>query len=157
MNIFDEVRYGTAKEFYEGIDKTTYEYSNKPLANSIKEKGSFDVLIANDSEIIGRALLAEMNKTGKPLDQGIYNNVKQKFYKLSTDNAEYMNVADTYSHAGDKPICKYLIATWKHGDELGYAIGLNDEQILTIKNALKDNYMPQENDRSVRTDSGRDI
>ena len=156
MNIFDKVRYGSAREFYEGIDKTPYEYSNKPLATCIKAKGSFDALIANASEIIGRALLAEMNEKGEPLNQNIYNNVKQKFFKLSTDNNEYIDVADTYFHAGDKAICKYLIATWKHGEELGHAIGLNDEQISTIKNAVKDTYMPQENGHQTRT-NGREM
>ena len=155
MNIFDKVRYGTAKEFYEGIDKTPYEYSNKPLANSIKEKGSFDVLVANDAEIIGRALLAEMNKKGEPLSQGMYDHVKQKFFKLSTDNKEYINVADTYIHGGDKAICKYLMATWKHGDELGHAIGLNDEQISAVKNAVKDHYMPQNKNTQNLSNSER--
>ena len=151
MNIFDKVRYGSAEEFYEGIDKTPYDYSNKPLAACIKERGSFDKLIAHDSEIIGRALLAEMNKKGKPLDQNMYNRVRQKFLKLPTDNKEYVNVADTYLHGGDQAICRYLIATWKHGEELGQAIGLNDKQILTIKNAVKDEYMPQKNSFQART------
>ena len=125
------------------------------MANCIKEKGSFDVLIAHDSEIIGRALLAEMNKRGKPLNKSIYNSVRRKFLKLSTDNKEYANVADTYLHTGDKAICKYLIATWKHGDELGRAIGLTEKEIATVKNAVKDYYMPQNKNTQNLSNSER--
>lgn len=145
INILKKIKELKATDFYKGIEKTPYEYSNKPLATCIKEKGSFDVLIAHDAEIIGRALLAERNREGKELNQEMYNKVRKNFFDLPTDNKEYIYVADTYSHAGDQAICKYLIATWKHGDELGRAIGLDNEAILTVKNAVKNSYMPQSN------------
>ena len=150
--IFRKIKEKKAKEFYEGIYKKSYEYSNKSLAACIKERGSFDELIAHDSEIIGRALQAEMDKKGKKISSGMYNSVRNNFLKLRTDNIEYNNVADSYTHAGDKAICKYLIATWKWGDELGHAIGLNNQEILMIKNAVKDVYMPQ-NSGHVQTET----
>lgn len=157
MNIFDKIRHRQAQEFKEGIDKTPYEYSNKPLADCIKGKGSFDLLTAECSEVIGRALLAETNKRETSLNAKIYNNVKRKFKKLSKYDKTFFDVDETYEFATDSYICQYLIATWKHGNELGHAIGLNDKQILKIKNDVKDRLMPQEKTHSPRANSGRSM
>ena len=150
MSIFDKIKdkikEKKAEDFYDGLDKTPYKYSNKTLASHIK--GS-DKLMADSAEVIGRALSAEMNKSGKPLSGKIYRAVKDKFLKLPTTNKDYINAADAYLHAGDAAICKYLIGTWEHGDDLGHAIGLSDEKIARIKKDLAQTYAQE----SVNTDT----
>ncbi|HCU59169.1 MAG TPA: hypothetical protein DIC64_04220 [Alphaproteobacteria bacterium] len=150
------------KKFISSIDSETYKCTDQELANNIKTFDMCDI-IARDSEIIGRAIQVEMKKNGGRLTAGVYSKVKRNFFRFGyetkyiKDGHEYVDyVPDTYCHAGDRAICKYLIATWKHGEELGHAIGLNDEQILTIKTAVKDTYMPQENGHQTRT-NGREM
>ena len=139
-----------AKNFYDGITAMPYEYGNKTLAETIKNirdakgEATFDALIAQAAEVMGRALQAEMKKTGKALSQQMYNSVKQKFLKFDSQDKLYIDASDALLHAGDKAILKFLMATWKYGDELGLAVGLEKQDVAKVKKDVADIYMPQE-------------
>ncbi|MBO7556843.1 MAG: hypothetical protein J6T72_05560 [Alphaproteobacteria bacterium] len=163
MKLLDRVLSKKSKEFFDGIEAHPYQYRDDKVekgTDNFKDENSMSRSLAEHAEVLGRALQAEMDRTGKPLSEKMFNSMERKFklYKSNDEKYKNLDMSNVYSFPSNiASVRNYLVETWKFGHELGRALGVREEGIEELQANFDKHYAQKAEKKANETKSKSDF